>query len=975
MGPVDVGLRAGLEPSALKGLDLTAIEPLLAAHFQKLAAARQADGLKTPVFALEHGLSAEERRELASAIRIWVLKRPPSSAHRLAWTVYATEIGYDFTGAEYWQTFESLTPGWAQFGERDWIRECFRQFQKTYCGIQPQGAWAEHFSIICWPITNAILPQDLQRDLARILFEMRHQFTAEFFTEPALLGRQISNRSWSATPRFQILAESHLLIGQIATALLLSDLGTSLIHPETLRRIAEDLERNRRSREWLRKARESAKDRRKIKGLGKAPVVVPSSSKLQVARQEVARLGLEPKLVVIPSDSAGERWRIFLKIPNLSHLLDRFPEAREILTNTRCTVIGSSERPLARGRVLFGTQTVQLSRWPRSDEVLLQFEKRHDEIDYLLRTECLLRPGTMWLFEVGADGNANERRSPRVRAGERYLIIRESGPFVSSAMTRPVAIDCAGIYAALLTIPSVLTDSAQQELRGHAVALTKALEVWPAGLTAAWWDGAGHAEWLAGERPCVGIFADHSVQRMTATLIGTEHVTTLLPASSNAPIFLLLPDLPLGQHTLHIATHESDATGSSHFGSLDFTFRVRETVPQDRQTQNGSIELQLEPRSPSLEDLWDSKLNLTLNGPLRRALKCTITLVPHDSNGRPFKKSIQGLHFPVSPEQFRAEFVKSFRRNPQLEKVYDGAKSCSLEFDAGQFGRVALSCDRAFTALRWILHTHSQSYELNLLNDTGSTSPVMVTRTEFEHPLKEVPLDPKLIKNVPTNGGLFVARVDQLSASIIVPPVVKNLSDFTGKVSPEPMLKTVNYLSLLTSSHRIWSDAKLPGNFAASMRRNRVLKWISLHIVGVLCGEPWRMIEVKTNPLVPALIAQLSRRREDEFIAREIASHAAKLTGQRTPMRIEFLFLLAKRSPRMAPAWLHDEEVREMVVLACQLLSHPESPAIKVGSAFESLAKRLLDYPTLCRAARLLVHATEPNPDNEAVPFPNWQDI
>jgi hypothetical protein len=139
----------------------------------------------------------------------------------LPWIVYAAEIGYRYEGDEYWQTFEAETPGWLEFGHRSWIRDRFMDFSNRFGGAKPTGPWAEWFTNICWPITHAILPQYLQRQMAEILFELRHAFTANVFESPDALGRLIAAGSVNATSRFQILAQDTLLVGQIAAALLI----------------------------------------------------------------------------------------------------------------------------------------------------------------------------------------------------------------------------------------------------------------------------------------------------------------------------------------------------------------------------------------------------------------------------------------------------------------------------------------------------------------------------------------------------------------------------------------------------------------------------------------------------------------------------------------------------------------------------------------------------------------------------------
>ena len=117
----------------------------------------------------------------------------------------------------------------------------------------PKGRWSEHFSIICWPITHAILPQDLQRQLAKILYDLRYYFSGDLLEAPEELGKIVEARCWNSSSRFQNLAEEHVLIGQIATALLQHDdeIDNSLIFPPTLKRIRSDLEMERQAREWL----------------------------------------------------------------------------------------------------------------------------------------------------------------------------------------------------------------------------------------------------------------------------------------------------------------------------------------------------------------------------------------------------------------------------------------------------------------------------------------------------------------------------------------------------------------------------------------------------------------------------------------------------------------------------------------------------------------------------------------------------
>ena len=481
----------------------------LSLHFATLRDSRRARGTEESLFALEHGLTESEVSALERAVRANSASRAPSRDHWLVWVVYSAELGYRYAGDEYWQTFEQETPGWVVYGDRYRIREFYWRFEREFGGAVPSGPWAEHFSIICWPITHAILPKDLQVQLARVLYESRYLFSEEVLASPDRLGNLLAARSWNASSRFQNLAEDTRLLGQIAAALLTQGrIGSSeLIYPATLRRISGDLDRERQAREWLRRARRSVDERVQVRGLGTINNLPSPSDIREVdeARAAVVQLGIEPRLVLRPRDASERSWDIFLEVPGLSHLLLRFPHTREILTGSRCVVAGSEGRPLARGRLVHGAQRIRLLRWPESEEVLLQFERRDPQLDFLLRTECLLRPGTTWLIWIASDGLAYERRGLRVRPGERYVILSTDGPIDGGGHATPIEIECDGVYAAILDLPQSLKEDWQQSIRNLGLGQARGIEVWPAGLSAVAWDGEGHGEWLASERPCLAI--------------------------------------------------------------------------------------------------------------------------------------------------------------------------------------------------------------------------------------------------------------------------------------------------------------------------------------------------------------------------------------------------------------------------------------------------------------------------------------
>jgi hypothetical protein len=685
---VDAGAasRVATEEQADEAMtDLASWHARLAQHFEQLGAARRAAGGDRPIFALEHGLEATEVQAVAAAVRAHIARAAPSMGHALAWIVYAAEIGYGYAGDEYWQTFEEQTPGWTVRGDRYWIRDCYHMFAREYGGARPSGAWAAHFSIICWPITHAILPRDLQRQLARILYELRHSFSAELFESPPQLGEFIAARSWNATSRFQNLAQETHLLGQIAAALLLQgQFGTgALIHPATLQRIGADLDRERRAREWLCGARRFAQERATIRGLAlgggaaSSPVCRPDE-----ARAEVAALGIEPRLVLRPRASDASRWELSIEIPDLSHLLFRFPKTRDVLTGSRCVVAGASGRPLARGRCLHGAQRVTLSRWPREDEVLLQFEQTDAQLEYLLRAECLLRPGPRWLFRIATDGLAYESRSLRVRPGERYVLVTTAAPVAASDYVHPVELECDGVHGALLELPTALTGDWEEALRRLGLGQAKTVEVWPAGLGAVVWDGEGHGEWLASERPCLAIRTDYPIAALVVSM-GTDPdlALELTAVTPGEPIFVQLPQLPVGLHTVRVCTRSSGSAEVEPLGDLDVIMRIREARPwSPGVSARGPLVVQIDPAAPTLEQLWEGRVELSVRGPTGRHVKCSVSLRETESGAATVTQRLPPLPLPVTPDIWRRHFEKHFQETREAPAAYDTARVCEIEF-------------------------------------------------------------------------------------------------------------------------------------------------------------------------------------------------------------------------------------------------------------------------------------------------------
>lgn len=949
-------------------MNLTEWQHRLQLHFEEL---RRTRSDSRPIFALEHGLNSPGLTDLERGIKAHIDQSLPSKEHWLCWIVYAAEIGYRYSGDEYWQTFEAETPRWTIYGDRYWIRECFLLFHSKFGGAKPSGKWAEHFSIICWPITHALLPRDLQQQLARILYELRHSFSAELFESPSMLGEFIAARSWNATSRFQNLAQETLLIGQIAAGLLLEGaFGTgSLIYPATLRRIAEDLDRERRAREWLRGARRLAQERAQIRGLalGRGPALAVSRH-TDEGRAEVAALGIEPRLMLRPTDRSGGSWEVLLEIPDLSHLLIRFPETREILTGARCAVAGAAGRPLARGRCLHGAQRVTLSRWPRTDEILLAFEQRNAQLEYLLSTECLLRSGPTWLFRIASDGLAYELRTLRVRPGERYIIVNTAGSMRASANTQTVALDCEGVDGAILDLPRALTMDWQETVRTLGLGQAKTIEVWPAGLDAVVWDGEGHGEWLASERPCLGISSDHPIDSLLVSMGASNglsiELTSILPGE---PMFVELPQLPVGLHTIRVLTRDAPTTEVEPLGNLDVVMRIREARPwSPGVSSHGPLLVQMEPAAATLEQLWEGRAELTIQGPLGRHVNCTVSLFEKETDAPAAARQLPPLPLPVTPDRWEGHFEKYFRETREAEAAYDTARVCQLEFAAEELGAFSVRCEREFTPIRWAVRGVGREYLLRLIDDSGDPTPRFVARMAFEAPSVEEALEPIPEYRVPTPGGLYVARSAEFEAAVIVPPSVRGLKDLKCVPCIDGRERSTEALVRAIALARLWRRARLTGDLLSKTRQCTVLHAFASHIFRLIGGDNWTGAELSVRDREDGLIElkrAVSRRPQEigigaalirDYAALAVATSKDKV-GRLGSLASKFLALPSTPVSGVSNA----NNVEWLAEFALRLASDPAEVEVWAGQHLRVGLARLLELPTLARAARFLVLATD----------------
>ncbi|MYG95944.1 MAG: hypothetical protein F4195_05025, partial [Gammaproteobacteria bacterium] len=618
---------------------LDGLQNNLLAHFRSLAEDRENSGF--PVFVLEHGLNPENIKLIRDLLRARIQNKQRLAPHWLLWAIHASEAGYDYVGDEYWPSFEKQTPNW-QYGDRPKVKSWFQKFQKSFNGVHPSGPWAEHFSIIAWPITHALLPRYLQRQFARLLYDLRFRL-ASASLDAASIGRLLTVHAPHTSTRFKAFLEQEELTGQIVAGLLQEEsaYANDLIHPPTLNRIVADLESVRRSREWLNETRRVVSDR--FKGIGRGTYRPRAqNSSADPHRQDLpdtSRFVVRPDLF-LRHDGDG-RWSALLQFKSLRPIAAESPKLRVFLDRTRCRLNGATDwKPT--GWLLSGNPKGVLRRWPDANTPLVGFESGDPLMNHLLESEYRLTPGPLWLFRIGTDGIAHHIASSTARPESNYIVVTTRSTLNNLPELTPCSLRCEGVHAFRLAVPSQVSTETTARLREFGIDVARTIRVWPAGLPGRGWDGDGRTEWLTTESPCFGIASDHPLDALSFQLNdGPKQVVAT--ESLGGPTFVRVPPLPVGSHLLIVKAHRSpdlDDAVTTPPAKGFARLAVREPEPwTPGEALHPGLIVNYEPFDASLDALWRNELKLSVNGPEGFTVRVCLKLYAADGRLRAIVKS------------------------------------------------------------------------------------------------------------------------------------------------------------------------------------------------------------------------------------------------------------------------------------------------------------------------------------------------
>ena len=818
----------------------------LISHFCSLAAVREESGF--PIFALEHGMNAAELQHISVLLNSRQKAGLRSDPYWLLWAIYASEVGYRYTGDEYWPPFEHQTPNWL-FQDRPKVTRWFRKFQESFNGAVPSGPWADHFRIIAWPITHALLPRYLQRQFAKLLYDLRFRLTSASL-DAGSIGRLLAAHASHTSTRFQAFLEQEELTGQIVAALLggQSDDASELIHPPTLNRIVEDLERVRSSREWLKETQRIVLDR--FKGIARGEYrssrpTTPSRSD-EPTLPDGSRFAIRPDLLL--RHTGDGKWTVLLHLKSLRPIASESTALQVFLNSTRCRLNGGVDWKPS-GWLMSGNRRGALRHWPDVDLPLVEFEHASPLMDHLLETEYRLTPGPLWLFRIGSDGIARFIASPIVRPDNEYIVVTAGEVARDIPGLTACTVNCEDIHAFRLAVPSHVSANVEMRLSELGIDVARTIRVWPAGLPGRGWDGDGSTEWLTTESPCFGVASDHPLEKLVFRLNdGMEEFIATEPQGS--PTFIQLRPLPAGNHLLTVEAHrivdlKDAATTSPARGFAKLAVREPEPWVPGVASHPGLI-VTPDPFDANLDVLWRNELNLAVTGPKGFTVRIRVKL--HTSDGKEVLSELisSSMHLPITADRWRTEFADFLNSEAHAWKYLEAAR-CTLEINGDSLGRCELQFDHDPSPLRWAMGSRQRRTFVRLVDDSGQHNTAPDIRFfNMKRPLVGETLDAETARagfNAPPPGGLYIARHSKFEDAAVVSARESQITLQNLGVRPNThVLTDQNEILEALQLFRLWENARQTG-YLATAKRNQVTRSIINAMIKSVCGKNWAKAE------------------------------------------------------------------------------------------------------------------------------------
>ncbi len=936
-------------------MSLDDTEAILREHFAALAVAKKSAGLGHPVFALEHCLPNYETEALGAALGESLGRaRHLADPYWVCWVVHAAEQGYEFDGLEYWQSFADSVPNWSSRGDRSQLRRWFKAFAQTYGGAEPSGAWSIHYRNICWPVTNALLPRDLQVQLAQCLFNARHQLARAYDLPSERVGQLIQRHSQAPSSRFEWFLQQHDLVGRIVHALLQGGESQSVLHAPTLHRIIGDLNSKRHAREWLKDAqRLYVPYQFRVSGQ-RTDFMHPAQGRVELSL--AGQSGADERALLVPRLAlrhvGQEKWHASLLVPSFQGLVQLHPNLRSHLERASVQISCHNEGASQAVAVLAGQpRERRLRRWPLEGEALLKFAPPNPALDLIVSAECQLKHSSVWLFKRIGEGNATQITGLNVLAGNDYIVVaRDSGRI--SGLGRAVAIECEGAHGVALELPGVITTQREAALQAAGLVVRRTISIRPVGLLPRQWNDEGLGEWLTTEAACFAIDRDHDFDSYQIAIDGEPAQT--FDCGNERTIYLQLSQLTAGRHQVSISTRRTlvKATGKiiKTCGTFELQMMVRPPstwVPGTLCHQ--ALVIEVHPLNPALDDLVEERLTLGIQGDHARSVD--VRLVLHDTSGNALERHELLHHRLPITEDVWLKALHDFLSRANATQDFLSASGGYVLIESEDLGEYRISLRHEPRPLRWAMKSVRNDAWLRLINE-GTDGDVRIERFDFARPTVSVSVaSDHAVQGIDMSSvnGLFIAHAEDGHYAVVAcgREAGRGLDAWKVDVDMQQLQRVADEQTLI-AHYSTWAGAK-PAHTIARLKQRQVLEAMHQHMLFWSCGEPWMRRETE---LIEQPSAGAWDRLERAVWPNAPMTYAISLVrgwqeaASSSPDGLRLHYLKVSKIYRVAS---DDEAIKRGWHLAT-------APGALVGLQPLNAAINARDFAALVRGARLLHH-------------------
>lgn len=810
-------------------------------HFLSLS--RERADLGYPVYALEHGLDPSGILALRTALANALAHDGAlSRAYWLPWIVVAAEIGYDYDGDEYWDSFARAIPNWRAYGNRTTIRTWFDAFAKRYGGFRPSGRWAQHFSIIAWPIAHAILPRDLQGQFARHLYDLRYELARRPGVPIGELGSIIRAGDPAGSSRFQHLLDQTELTARLVLALRDEDVldAVPAIHRPTLARIVADLERRQSARDWLKEARTVLREARMraSAALSRRGGGTATREDAEPERGNGARL--------VARQSAEGAWVLGVSLPDLAQIVRQAGLDPKTLDQTRFRLGDHTSRWMPGRGLLTLAKTEQRIRSlvQLASQSILYFERDIPCLSGLLAGAARIKGNSPWLLRIQEDGVARQLIGNYVRAGQNYLIVSEielAPEIVHVLKLQAVAAGVEDGTVYILRIPRTLGANELKALDAIKIGHRLCANIEPMGLVPRWDGAAGCSVWLTTEELLLRLSADHPVQEFSVSVDGCPVVR--IPVGNLPEAIVSLGCLPAGPHVIEVGALTKGAQGGQlEPERLDIDVRTPLPWRQGVRQQAGFRAIR-EPDDASLDNILDGKARLAIVGPPERAVAVDVKLF--NLSGQPTERIPLGRVASLADEPALRRLLAKLAQGTRAEEIHS-APRVDLAFAVDELGVDTLSFFHKVRPLRWRLEVEDRAYSVRLIDEAGADHAVTIKQFNVSRPDVGVDVDYDQCLGgcaVAAPGALFVATSEKkpFSAIVSVPPQRDRiaLTDLGAAVTVSPSLDGPKHIPRLLALLRLWSRAHQVLGPIGMVRKAEVCAAFEQRVAAIVCGTDW----------------------------------------------------------------------------------------------------------------------------------------